>query len=133
MLFNPLWGGLGGSCLSKGYLSESERNSASGVRTRLLRFRRSTALTISPRGHPLCSSYLMVLEMRGKWPHNGCFVGWCFQDLFNISKVKLAMVVEGDQKSPFSIATTPRCRGGRYSFLWIAPFYPSSTPYNAEC
>ena len=31
-------------------------------------------------------------------------------------KVKLATVVEGNQKAPFSIATTPRCRGGRYSF-----------------
>ena len=41
-----------------------------------------------------------------------------------ISKVKLATLVEGDQKAPFSIATTPRCRGGRYSFPWIAPLYP---------
>ena len=39
-------------------------------------------------------------------------------------KVKLATVVEGNQKAPFSIATTPRCRGGCYSFPWIAPFYP---------
>ena len=31
-------------------------------------------------------------------------------------KVKLPTVVEGDQMAPFSIATTPRCRGGRYSF-----------------
>ncbi len=31
-------------------------------------------------------------------------------------KIKLATVVEGDPKAPFSIATTPRCRGGRYSF-----------------
>ena len=30
-------------------------------------------------------------------------------------------VVEGDPKASFSIVTTPRCRGGRYSFLWIAP------------
>ena len=35
----------------------------------------------------------------------------------------LAIVVEGDQKAPFSIATTPRCRGARYSYLWIAPLY----------
>ena len=28
----------------------------------------------------------------------------------------LATIVEGDPKAPFSIATTPRCRGGRYSF-----------------
>ena len=31
-------------------------------------------------------------------------------------KVKLATIVEGNPKAPFSIATTPRCRGGRYSF-----------------
>ena len=29
--------------------------------------------------------------------------------------VKLATLVEGDPKAPFSIATTQRCRGGRYS------------------
>ena len=38
--------------------------------------------------------------------------------------VKLATIVEGDPKAPFSIATTPRCRGGRYSIPWIAPLYP---------
>ena len=27
----------------------------------------------------------------------------------------------GDQKAPFSIATTPRCKGGCNSFPWIAP------------
>ena len=26
---------------------------------------------------------------------------------------KLATIVEGNPKAPFSIATTPRCRGGR--------------------
>ena len=33
---------------------------------------------------------------------------------------KLATIVEGDPKAPFSIATTPRCRGGRYSIprIW---------------
>ena len=36
----------------------------------------------------------------------------------------LVTVVKGDQRAPFSIATTPRCRGGRYSFPWIAPHYP---------
>ena len=40
------------------------------------------------------------------------------------SKVKLKTVVEGDPKAPFSIATTPRCRGGLYSIPWIAPFHP---------
>ena len=37
---------------------------------------------------------------------------------------KLATVVEGDPKAPFSIATTPKCRGGCYSFPRIVPLYP---------
>ena len=40
----------------------------------------------------------------------------------NKVKVKLATIVEGDQKAPFSIATTPRCRGGRYSFPGLLYF-----------
>ena len=35
-------------------------------------------------------------------------------------KVKLATLVEGDPKAPFSIATTPKCRGRRHSIPWIA-------------
>ena len=38
--------------------------------------------------------------------------------------IKLATVVEVFQKAPFSIATTPRCRGGCYFFPWIAPLNP---------
>ena len=33
-------------------------------------------------------------------------------------------LVKGDSKALFSIATTMRCRGARYSFLCIAPLYP---------
>ena len=33
-------------------------------------------------------------------------------------------VVKCNQKAPFSIATTPRCRGGCYSFPRIAPLFP---------
>ena len=51
----------------------------------------------------------------------------------SVSKVKLVTVDEGDQKAPFSIATTPRCRGGRYSFPWIASLYPLYVLYIAEC
>ena len=43
------------------------------------------------------------------------------------------IVVKGDQKAPFSIATTPNCWEGHYSFPWIALLYPWSVPYNAEC
>ena len=46
--------------------------------------------------------------------------------------VKLVTFVEGDLRAPFSIATTPRCRGGRYPIPWIAPLYRWSLTYNAE-
>ena len=48
-------------------------------------------------------------------------------------KVKLATVVKGNTKAPFSIATTLRCRRGCYFFPWIAPLYSWYVPYNAEC
>ena len=41
-----------------------------------------------------------------------------------IIAVKLGTLVEGDPKAPFSIATTPRYRGGCYSLPLIAPLYP---------
>ena len=51
--------------------------------------------------------------------------------IYTHTQVELATLVEDDSKAPFSIATTPRCRGGRFSFPWIASLYPSSLPYNA--
>ena len=39
-----------------------------------------------------------------------------------LSKVKLTTIVEGNPKAPFSIATTPMCRGGRYSFPGLLYF-----------
>ena len=50
-------------------------------------------------------------------------------DCIYIVKEKLATAVEDNPKAPFSIATTPRCREGHYSFPCIAPLYPWSTPY----
>ena len=32
-----------------------------------------------------CLSYLNGLEMGGRWPYSCCFVGCCFQNLFNIA------------------------------------------------
>ena len=40
-----------------------------------------------------------------------------------VKKVNFVTLVEGDLKAPFSIATTPRCKEGRYSIPWIAPLY----------
>ena len=42
---------------------------------------------------------------------------------------KLLTVVEGDPKSSFLIATTPRCREGHNSFPMIDPLYPRYVPY----
>ena len=42
---------------------------------------------------------------------------------------KLATVDEGHPKAIFTVATTPRCRGGHYSFPWTAWY----VPYIAEC
>ena len=55
-----------------------------------------------------------------------------FQDIIMLVKISLAALVEGDPKASFSIATTPRCRGGCYSIPRIFPLYPWSSPYSAE-
>ena len=47
--------------------------------------------------------------------------------------LQIPTVVEGDQKAPFSTATTLRCKGERCSFPWIAPLYPWYIPYIPEC
>ena len=36
---------------------------------------------------------------------------------------KFSTVVGGKPRAPFSIVTTSKCRGGRYSFPWTAPIY----------
>ena len=43
------------------------------------------------------------------------------------------ILISGDPKAPYSIATTQNYRGEHYSIAWIAPLYPWSLPYNAEC
>ena len=47
---------------------------------------------------------------------------------YNIKKVNFVPVVRGYPKAPFSIATTSRYSGGRYSFPWITLLYPWSVP-----
>ena len=48
---------------------------------------------------------------------------WCYWAcLYCKKKVKLVTIVEGNPKAPFSIATTPRCRGGHYSFPGLLYF-----------
>ena len=41
---------------------------------------------------------------------------WMCLSIYIYIYIKLATIVEGNPKAPFSIATTPMCRGGRYSF-----------------
>ena len=40
--------------------------------------------------------------------------------------------IKGNPKVSFSLATTPRCMGGYYSFQLIAPPYLLSVPYHPE-
>ena len=58
---------------------------------------------------------------------------WLADNEINKWKIKLATVVKGYRKISFSIATIPRCSGGRYYFPWIALLYSWYVPYNAEC
>ena len=46
------------------------------------------------------------------------FLKYQFNQTIYLCKVKLVTLLEGDPKAPFSIATTPRCRGGHYSIPW---------------
>ena len=71
--------------------------------------------------NPSLPDHWRTLYSLGQWPANKC------------KKSKLATLVKGDPKAPFSIATTPRCRGGCYTIPWISPLYPWSLPYSAEC
>ena len=52
----------------------------------------------------------------------------CYIYIYIYKELKLVTLLEGDSIAPFSIATTPISRGGRYSFPLIAPFYPWSLP-----
>ena len=54
------------------------------------------------------------------------------------SKQKLIINIFHDRsrdqrKASFTITTKPRCRGGCYSFSWIASLYPRYLLYIAEC
>ena len=90
--------------------------------------------SIIPRTHvvgrdlPLCRDAVRVFysPSRRSWRLYGC-------NLLKYSFInKLATVVEGYQKAPFPIATTPKRRWGHNSFPLIAPLYPWYVPYIAE-
>ena len=94
------------------------------------------------KGSPVAASSLitemfffsmMILALQGFFIKNlyGIWIIYLFSHCK--CKVKLATIVEGDPKAPFSVATTLRFREGLYSFPWIASLYPWYVPYNAEC
>ena len=81
-------------------------------------------------------NYIIFLLMFSKFPNLEMNFQFGKQEkicMSKLGKVKLVILVKGDPKAPFSIATTPRCRGGHYSISWITPLYPWSLPYSAEC
>ena len=73
-----------------------------------------------------CSQYIYIYiyscTHRHTHTHMHVCICICVRDIFPWCKQKLATIVEGNPKAPFSIATIPRCRGGRYSFLGLLYF-----------
>ena len=62
------------------------------------------------------SSKFRPIELYLKWPPVvacSCSGGWQIYIYIILFIKKLATIVEGNPKAPFSIATTPMCRGGR--------------------
>ena len=51
-----------------------------------------------------------------------CGCAWVYTYIYVYIYISWPTVVEGHPKAPFSIATTPRCILGPYSFSWIFPF-----------
>ena len=81
---------------------------------------------IQPCGYKRCSDKSGGVTL--KFYHHTLLGAWRH---IQASKAKLATFVESDLKAPFSIATTPRCRGC-YSIPWIALLFVWSLPYNSE-
>ena len=75
----------------------------------------------------------IVFMMGGRWPYSWCLVGCCAIYIYIYISEKLVTIVKGKPKAPFSIATVLRCWRGSNSFPWIAPLYPWSILYDAEC
>ena len=46
----------------------------------------------SPAVSRMPGSSLIVFVMGGRWPYRYCFVGYCFQDLFNIAPIILVLL-----------------------------------------
>ena len=61
-------------------------------------------------------SYAVIMVICYSWFANSALV-FCYN-----TKVKLATLVKGDPKAPFSIATTPRCWRGWYFFPGLLLF-----------
>ena len=85
--------------------------------------------TLSKEGHAVT----MFGNMKGpitvgfleKWATVKCFL----LPTPNASKSKISNLSWEWPKAPFSIATTPRCRGECYTSHWIAPLYPWYVPF----
>ena len=56
-----------------------------------------------------------------------------YKHIITYIKIKWATLVVGDPNVSFSIATTPRCRRGRYSIPWFSPLHPWYVPNSGEC
>ena len=70
------------------------------------------------------------------WPLGPLANTLLIRPMVNCTKLIVSKVSDRSRGRPegsFLIATTPRCRGGYYTYPWIAPLYPRYVPYIAEC
>ena len=84
------------------------------------RFHFISTITITLSVPPLCVHVYIVDHSRG-WPEGSLFDSYLHQGVGEGATPCWLTLVEGDPKAPFSIAITQRCKGGRYSLLWITP------------
>ena len=73
----------------------------------------------------IVTKYMELYDLWTHWNSGPCWYRCFYLGKNKVKLIKLATLVEGDLKAPFSIATTPRCRGECYSIPWIAPLYPN--------
>ena len=75
-------------------------------------------------------SWLYILAASIRVPNAFSFLANTFMSMY--IRYLVGDRSRGRPESSFTIASTLRCRGGCYSFPWIAPLYPWYVPYIVE-
>ena len=76
--------------------------------------------------------WLRYLDFYVLW-YRAFFLFMLFRLIYTLSLFVIIFFIYNYKFNSLSIAATPRCSGGRYSFPWIAQPYPWYVPNIAEC